>query len=260
VTDATSTASGVLEVRDVSLAFSGVTVLDRVSFSVDRGSLTAIVGPNGAGKSTMMHVIAGSQRPDSGQVCHQGRDITRLRPYRRARAGIVRTFQLPAEFGRLTALENLLVADRAIRGASFTSALLRSRRSWTATERAAVERARALLGEFGLAAKENEYAKELSGGQRRILELLRAVVAGPELLLLDEPFAGVHSSVIDRMSLFLEQLRGRGVTVLLIAHELDAVDRLCDSVVVMARGSVLYEGTMADARRQQKVVDAYVAG
>lgn len=256
----TGAGEALLEVDDVSLAFTGVTVLDHVSFSVSRGSITAMVGPNGAGKSTMMHVIAGSQRPDDGRVLLAGRGITRLQPYRRARSGVIRTFQLPAEFGRLTVLENLLVADRTVRGSSLASALLLPRRSWTGTERAAVHRARALLDEFGLAAKENEYAKDLSGGQRRILELLRAVVAGPELLLLDEPFAGVHASVIDRISTFLDGLRARGVTVLLIAHELDTVDRLCDSVVVMARGAVLYEGTMADARRQQKVVDAYVAG
>lgn len=253
-------SSALLNIENVSLSFQGIRALDQVSFTVAPASLTAVVGPNGAGKSTLMHVLAGSQRAEAGRILHRGEDVTHMDPSRRARRGLVRTFQLPAEFGRLTVLENLLVADRNIRGRSLTSALLQPRRRWQPTEQAAVRKARDLLNEFGLADKENDYARELSGGQRRILELLRATVAEPDLLLLDEPFAGVHASIIDTMSDFMRRLRNQGVGVLMIAHELDAVDRLCDSVVVMARGSVLFEGTMSAARREEKVVDAYVAG
>jgi ABC-type branched-subunit amino acid transport system ATPase component len=254
------TTEPVLRIRDVGQDFSGVTVLDGVSLEIRRGVSTALVGPNGAGKSTLMNVIAGSQLPTRGSVLHDGTDITRMLPFQRARRGVVRTFQLPSDFGRLTVLENLLVGAAGQSGDSFTSAFFQRRHVWRDRERAAVQRARELLDRFGLAAKEDHYARDLSGGQRRIVELLRAVMAEPQVLLLDEPFAGVHPTVIERIAEFLKDLQDSGVTVVLIAHELDTVERLCDAVVVMARGAVLFEGTMAMARRDQKVVAAYVAG
>lgn len=250
----------VIEIRGVGQDFSGVTVLDDVSLSIQRGISTALVGPNGAGKSTLMNVIAGSQLPTRGAVVHEGTDITGMHPYQRARRGVVRTFQLPSDFGRLTALENLLVGAAGQSGDSFTGAFFQRRRAWRERERAAVHRARELLDRFGLAAKEDHYARDLSGGQRRIVELLRAVMTDPQVLLLDEPFAGVHPRVIEQIATFLNDLQNSGVTVVMIAHELDAVERLCDAVVVMARGAVLFEGTMAMARQDQRVVAAYVAG
>lgn len=252
--------SDLLTIEGLSVAYRHNRVLDDVSLRVPTAKITAVVGPNGAGKSTLLHALAGTAPVGSGTVLHRGQDITRLSPFRRSRRGIVRTFQMPADFGRLTVLENLLVADRTVRGNGFRHVFSRPRRSWQASESAAVAKARALLTEFGLDAKENDYAGDLSGGQRRILELLRAVTAGPELLLLDEPFAGVHASIIETISEFLVTLRERGITVLMVAHELDAVERLTDAVVVMARGQVLFEGSMAQARKQQEVVDAYVAG
>ncbi|HEX2212537.1 MAG TPA: ATP-binding cassette domain-containing protein, partial [Mycobacterium sp.] len=197
---------------------------------------------------------------EAGRVEHRGLDIAKMPPHKRSRRGIMRTFQMPADFGRLTVLENLLLADRSVGGTGFGQVFTRPRRSWLPGQREAVARARSLLAEFGLEAKENDYMGDLSGGQRRILELLRAVTTAPEMLLLDEPFAGVHASIIDRISEFLMQLRDKGVTILMVAHELDAVERLTDAVVVMARGQVLFEGSMAAARREQEVVDAYVAG
>lgn len=254
------TGESILAIDGLSVAYHSVKVIDEVSLNVPRGKVTAVVGPNGAGKSTLLHALAGSVPAAAGKVMHDGTDIAKLAPYRRSRRGIVRTFQLPAEFARLTVLENLLLADRTVRGTSFRDVFTRPRRSWLAGERDAVGRARALLTQFGLQGKENDYAGDLSGGQRRILELLRAVTTEPQLLLLDEPFAGVHASIIERISDFLIDLRAQGISILMVAHELDAVERLTDAVVVMARGQVLFEGTMAEARRKQEVVDAYVAG
>ncbi|MDY6996014.1 MAG: ATP-binding cassette domain-containing protein [Actinomycetota bacterium] len=249
-----------LRISRLTVAYRGNTVLDEVSLHVPRAQITAVVGPNGAGKSTLLHAVAGTVAVNSGRIVHRGRDIAALAPYRRSRLGITRTFQMPADFGRLTVLENLLLADRAVGGTTFRAVFGRPRRSWLPGQRDAIERARALLAEFGLDGKENDYAKDLSGGQRRILELLRAVTTEPDVLLLDEPFAGVHASIIERISEFLGALRDRGISILMVAHELDAVERLTDSVVVMARGEVLFEGSMAAARREKEVVDAYVAG
>jgi len=250
----------ILTIEGLTVAYGKNMVLENVSLHVPRAKITAVVGPNGAGKSTLLHALAGTASVESGRVLHRGQDIATLAPYQRSRRGIMRTFQMPADFGRLTVLENLLLADRKIGGSGFVQVFTRPRRSWLPGQRAAIERARTLLAEFGLDAKENDYAGDLSGGQRRILELLRAVTTEPELLLLDEPFAGVHASIIERISDFLVALRERGISILMVAHELDAVERLTDAVVVMARGQVLFEGSMAAARRQQEVVDAYVAG
>jgi branched-chain amino acid transport system ATP-binding protein len=254
----------ILTIEGLTVAYHKNRVLEDVSLHVPRAKITAVVGPNGAGKSTLLHALAGTAPVEAGRVLHHGSrdstDIAKLPPYKRSRRGIMRTFQMPADFGRLTVLENLLLADRTVGGTGFLEVFTRPRRSWLPGQRAAIERARALLAEFGLDAKENHYAGELSGGQRRILELLRAVTTEPEMLLLDEPFAGVHASIIERISEFLMALRERGISILMVAHELDAVERLTDAVVVMARGQVLFEGSMAEARRKQEVVDAYVAG
>ncbi|CAN5710730.1 ABC transporter ATP-binding protein [soil metagenome] len=250
----------ILTIEGLSVAYDKNRVLDEVSLHVPRAKITAVVGPNGAGKSTLLHALAGTAPVQTGRVLHRGDDIAKMPPYKRSRRGIMRTFQMPADFGRLTVLENLVLADRTVGGTGFVQVFTRPRRSWLPSQRASIERARALLAEFGLDAKENDYAGDLSGGQRRILELLRAVTTEPELLLLDEPFAGVHASIIERISDFLVALRDRGISILMVAHELDAVERLTDAVVVMARGQVLFEGSMAAARRQQEVVDAYVAG
>lgn len=250
----------ILTIEGLTVAYGKNRVLEDVSLSVPRAKITAVVGPNGAGKSTLLHALAGTAPVQGGTVLHGDQDIAKLAPFKRSRRGIVRTFQMPADFGRLTVLENLLLADRSVGGTGFLQVFTRPRRSWLPGQRDAVTRARALLAEFGLDAKENDYMGDLSGGQRRILELLRAVTTEPEMLLLDEPFAGVHASIIGRISDFLVELRERGISILMVAHELDAVERLTDAVVVMARGQVLFEGSMAEARRKQEVVDAYVAG
>ncbi len=250
----------IMTIEGLTVGYGSIRVLEDVSLNIPKGRITAVVGPNGAGKSTLLHALAGTAPVQAGRVLFGGQDIVGLAPYQRSRRGIMRTFQMPADFGRLTVLENLLLADRSVGGTGFLQVFTRPRRSWLPGQREAVARARKLLAEFGLEAKENDYMGDLSGGQRRILELLRAVTTDPRMLLLDEPFAGVHASIIDRISDFLMELRDRGISILMVAHELDAVERLTDAVVVMARGQVLFEGSMAEARREQEVVDAYVAG
>jgi branched-chain amino acid transport system permease protein len=249
----------VLETHDLVREFGGVRAVDGVSFQVRKGTLTGLIGPNGAGKSTLLAMLAGTLPAIAGQVVYDGRDITGLPAFRRARLGLVRTFQLASEFKRLTVMENLLSAVPRNRGDSFRGALL-GRRYWRADEAAAIQRAEGLLARFGLAELANEYAGDLSGGQRRLVEIMRALMAEPAVLLLDEPMAGVHPRLARRLGTELVALWAEGMTILMVEHELAIMDEFADPVVVMVEGAVLAEGTMEQLRGRSEVVEAYLVG
>ncbi len=249
----------VLEARDVVKEFGGVRAVDGVSFSVRKGTLTGLIGPNGAGKSTLLAMLAGTLATTSGHIIYEGNDITGVPAFKRARLGLVRTFQLASEFKRLTVMENLLSAVPGNRGDSLHGALL-GRRYWRGDEAAAVRRAVALLDRFGLAELANAYAGDLSGGQRRLVEIMRALMAEPATLLLDEPMAGVHPNLARRIGAELVALCAEGMTILMVEHELAIMDEFCDPVVVMAEGRVLAEGTMQQLRGRTEVVEAYLVG
>jgi branched-chain amino acid transport system ATP-binding protein/branched-chain amino acid transport system permease protein len=258
----------VLQVIDVSREFGGVHAVAGVSFEVRRGTMTGLIGPNGAGKSTLLAMMAGTLPVSSGQVRYLGQDVTGLPAYRRARLGLVRTFQLASEFKRLTVLENLLSAvpyrpggtgGTGNRGDSLRGALA-GPRYWRGDEAAALERASALLEQFGLTAHANSYAGDLSGGQRRLVEIMRALMAEPAMLLLDEPMAGVHPNLARRIGNELTALVAGGLTVLMVEHELAIMDEFCDPVIAMAEGAVLAMGTMAELRGRAEVVEAYLVG
>src|SRR5438309_9954121 len=248
-----------LVATDVHRHFEGMHAVDGVSLEVPRGQITGLIGPNGAGKSTFMAVVAGTLPATSGRILLEAEDITRAPAYARARRGLVRTFQLPSEFARLTVLENLLVAAPRNRGDSLFGALM-GRRYWIDDERRLVEDARVLLKRFGMSAKESDYAGNMSGGQKRLIEIMRALMLKPRLLLLDEPMSGVHPKIVLEIQHYLQDLRSEGLTILMVEHELHMVERLCDSVVVMAQGKVIGSGTMATLRRQREIVDAYLVG
>jgi branched-chain amino acid transport system ATP-binding protein/branched-chain amino acid transport system permease protein len=239
--------------------FEGMRAVDGVSIEVPHGQITGLIGPNGAGKSTFMAVLAGTLPATSGTIVFEGQDITRLPAYMRARRGLVRTFQLPSEFARLTVLENLLVAAQDNRGDSVFGALM-GKRYWIEDERRLVAQARGLLRRFGMSAKESDYAGTMSGGQKRLIEIMRALMLRPRLLLLDEPMSGVHPKIVLEIQHYLETLREEGITILMVEHELHMVERLCDTVIVMAQGRVIGSGTMASLRRQREIVDAYLVG
>jgi branched-chain amino acid transport system permease protein len=248
-----------LAAENVSRDFGGVHAVAGVSLSVAHGTMTGLIGPNGAGKSTLLSLLAGTEKVSAGRISYAGQDITGLPAYRRARLGLVRTFQLASEFKRLTVTENLLSAVPGHRGDSFTGALL-GRRYWRGDENAAIDRASALIEAFGLASQANDYAGDLSGGQRRLVEIMRALMAEPALLLLDEPMAGVHPELARRIGQALAGLCQEGLTVLMVEHELAIMDEFCDPVIVMADGQVLAEGTMAQLRDRSEVVEAYLVG
>ena len=249
----------VLEAVGVSREFGGVRAVRDVSFMVREGTLTGLIGPNGAGKSTLLAMLAGTLRVSSGKVLYQGADVTSVAAFRRARMGLVRTFQLASEFKRLTVMENLVSSVVGNRGDSLLGSLA-GRRYWGTDERAAIERASGLLERFGLSAYANDYAGDLSGGQRRLVEIMRALMAAPRMLLLDEPMAGVHPRLARRIGNELVALCAEGMTILMVEHELAIMDEFCDPVVVMAEGAVLAEGTMAQLRGRQEVVEAYLVG
>jgi len=249
----------ILECRDLSRSFDGVRAVDGVSMAFQRGRLTGIIGPNGAGKSTVLAMLAGTLPPSGGQILLTGEDVTGLPAYRRARKGLVRTFQLASEFKRLTVLENLVAAIPGQRGETVGGAL-RGRRYWGAQEREAIESAQTTLERFGLLALADRYAGDLSGGQRRLVEIMRALMAQPDVLLLDEPMAGVHPRLAHQIGMQLVALCAEGTTVIMVEHELSIMDEFCDPVFVLADGQVLAQGTMAALRAREEVVEAYLVG
>jgi branched-chain amino acid transport system ATP-binding protein len=248
-----------LVATDIHRHFEGMRAVDGVSLQVAPGKITGLIGPNGAGKSTFMAVLAGTLPATSGTIVFDGEDITHLPAYQRARRRLVRTFQLPSEFAQLTVLENLLVAAPDNRGDSLLGAL-RGKRYWAGDEDRLVEEARGLLKRFGMGAKESDYAGTMSGGQKRLIEIMRALMLHPRLLLLDEPMSGVHPKIVEEIQHYLQDLRKEGLTILMVEHELHMVERLCDTVVVMAQGKVIGSGTMSSLRKQREIVDAYLVG
>lgn len=246
-----------LEVVDLKMYFGGVHAVDGATFEIAEGPITGLIGPNGAGKSTAIDVISGFLKPTAGRVMYDGADIASWPAHRVARAGMVRTFQLSSEFPRLSVMENLLAAMPAQPGSTVGGAL-RGARHWRRAEAEAVERGHELLERFGLEGRGDDYAGQLSGGQKRLLELARAVAAGPKILLLDEPFAGVNPTLASEVEAALIALREDGLTMLLVEHDMGAIERLCEDVVVMADGRVIARGTMAEIAANREVADAYL--
>ncbi len=251
--------SPLLEAKVLRKEFGGVHAVEEATFTVQVGRITGLIGPNGAGKSTVLGMLAGAIAPSSGEVLYREEAITKLPPHRRAQRGLIRTFQQSSEFAQLTVLENLLVAVNGVRGERLSGALL-TKRFWRPQQDAEVDRARAMLDRFSMLAQQDEPAGSLSGGQKRLVEIMRALMASPEMLLLDEPMAGVNPTLARRIEEHLSSLRDEGLTMLMVEHELGIVDRLCDSVIVMARGRVIARGPMSTLRVNQEVLDAYLIG
>lgn len=249
----------ILEVDRISKSFGGVQAVQDCSFQVEAGSITGLIGPNGAGKSTAINVISGLYAPDEGSVRFQGREIGGLPLHRVSRLGLMRTFQEAREWGAMTVMENMLVAAPD-RGREVLWKAVATRRRLHEQEMADRERARAILERFALLPLRDDKAGTLSGGQRRLLEFARIVMAGPRMVLLDEPLAGVNPVLAKTIQAAMEELRRSGITILVVEHRLSFVEDTCDKVVVMALGSVAGEGTMGELRTNQAVVDAYLGG
>jgi neutral amino acid transport system ATP-binding protein len=250
--------TAILEVREVVRAFGGLRAVDDASFDVEAGSITALIGPNGAGKSTLFNVISGFLSAERGRVQFEGRRIDRAQPHRIARRGLVRTFQVPRTLTRMSVLDNVLVAATHHPGERLNGLALRSgveRRR----ERSARERAAELLTLFRLDGHAGEYAGVLSGGQRKLLDFARVLMAEPRLVLLDEPMAGVNPALGRQLIEHVLRLRAEaGMTFLFVEHDLDIVMEASDRVIVMNEGRVIASGSPAEVRGDERVVDAYL--
>jgi branched-chain amino acid transport system ATP-binding protein len=253
-----SDVDAILEVVDVEKRYGGVRAVDGASLSVERGSITALIGPNGAGKSTLFDVVSGFERADGGAIRLDGRSIYRLPAFAIARRGLVRTFQMTKTLNVMSVLDNMLLAAPNHPGERLSTWVLRP---WTARrhERDARTRALDLLETFELAPYAHAYAGTLSGGQRKLLELARALMLAPRLVLLDEPLAGVNPTLGRRLLEHIEELRrDEGTTVLFVEHDMEVVMNHADHVIVMAQGRVIAEGSADDVRKNETVVEAYL--
>jgi len=253
-----SRADPILAIDGLHKSFGGLEAVAGAEFSVRRGSLTALIGPNGAGKTTLFDLITGFSRSDRGTIRFDGSVIGRLPPYRIARLGLVRTFQLTRVFAAMTVLENLMLASPGQPGESLLH-LLTPGRTHRRSEAAVRERAFALLGRFNLREKSQDYAGTLSGGQRKLLELARALMTSPRMVLLDEPMAGVNRVLGRELLDYVEELRRtEDVTFLFVEHDMDIVMTRADHVVVMAEGAVITADSPERVRANPRVIEAYL--
>ncbi len=251
------TAPTLLEVRGVEKRYGGLAALDGCGLALEAGRVTGLIGPNGAGKTTLLNVITGLVRPDRGSVLLDGRDVTALPSHRFAALGVARTFQIVRELGSLTVFENLLLAPRAQAGEGVAASLF-GRRKWWAQESANAVRAKALLERVGLFKLADQPSGGLSGGQKKLLDLARALLLEPKLILLDEPGAGVAPPVKLEIIRLVRELKAEGISFGLVEHDMHLVGELCDHVHVMAEGRRLVSGSFEEVSKDRRVVEAYL--
>jgi ABC-type branched-subunit amino acid transport system ATPase component len=250
-------SNALLECHAVKRSFYGVEALRAADLAVEPRRITGLIGPNGAGKTTLFNCISGLVPADAGRIVFDGREITRWRPDRISGAGLVRTFQIARGIPRLSVLENLLLYGPRQPGESLAAALLRPR-AMLMRETTLYQRALAVAARLNLARVLHTPAGALSGGQKKLLEIGRALMAEPRLLLLDEPVAGVNPTLAREIGEHLRTLVAEGITILLIEHQMDTISRLCDHVVVMAEGRRLTEGSFAAMAADTSVQEAYM--
>ena len=248
-----------LEVRDLRLGFGGVTALDGASFAVRGGAVTGLIGPNGAGKTTLFNTISGVYRPRSGQVLFDGHDITGWPPERITGAGLVRSFQIARGLPTLTVIENLMLYGEDQPGEALWQALLKTR-ALRQREDALREAAWTMLGRLDLQHVADQLACDISGGQKKLIELGRVMMRRPRIVLLDEPAAGVNPSLAQRLARHILTWRDEGISFLVVEHDMGLIGAICDDVVVMAEGRRLMQGTFDEVRNDHRVQTAYMGG
>lgn len=246
----------ILVADNITRTFGGLTAVDVKHLEVQRGVITALIGPNGAGKTTFFNLLTGFDRPDTGTWSFDGKPLNRVPAYKVARMGMVRTFQLTKVLSKLTVLENMRVGAAKQRGEHFWSAMFAP--LWRAQENANTERAHRLLARFLLDKKVDDFAGSLSGGQRKLLEMARALMVDPDLVMLDEPMAGVNPALKQSLLGHVKSLRDEGRSVLFVEHDMDMVRDISDWVVVMAQGKVVAEGPPDTVMADPAVIDAYL--
>ena len=246
----------ILVVDSVHRKFGGLIAVDVDHVEIQRGAITGLIGPNGAGKTTFFNLLTGFDEPDQGRWLFDGSDATGQPAHKLARAGMVRTFQLTKALSRQSVMENMMLGAQAQTGERFWSSLVRP--AWRSQEDLNLARAESLLERFKLAHMREEYAGSLSGGQRKLLEMARALMADPRLIMLDEPMAGVNPALTQTLLAHVTSLRDEGRTVLFVEHDMDVVHEISDWVIVMAEGRVIAEGSPTSITSNPEVIDAYL--
>ncbi|GAA1156910.1 ABC transporter ATP-binding protein [Ornithinicoccus hortensis] len=246
----------ILVADSVTRRFGGLTAVDVDHLEVQRGTITALIGPNGAGKSTFFNLVSGFDTPDAGTWSFDGTDISGKPAYQIARLGMVRTFQLTKALMRLTTLENVMLGAVGQKGERMGVAPLRF--LWKAQERQIQARAEELLERFRLSHMRDEFAGTMSGGQRKLLEMARALMVGPSLVMLDEPMAGVNPALTQSLLAHIQALRDEGTSIILVEHDMDVIMSISDWIVCFAEGKVIAEGRPDDIRTNPQVIDAYL--
>ncbi|WP_238014987.1 ABC transporter ATP-binding protein [Dactylosporangium sp. AC04546] len=246
----------ILVADNVVRRFGGLTAVDVKHVEVQRGSITALIGPNGAGKTTFFNLLTGFDAPDEGSWTFNGKSLSGVPAHKVARAGMVRTFQLTKALSKLRVIDNMRLGATGQKGESFWRALVPG--IWKQQEDEITARAEDLLTRFKLIAKKDDFAGSLSGGQRKLLEMARALMVQPEMVMLDEPMAGVNPALTQSLLGHVKQLREDGMTVLFVEHDMDMVHDISDWIIVMGQGGVIAEGTPDKVMADPRVIDAYL--
>ncbi len=248
-----------LTVENLAKEFDGLTAVNDLNFTVEPNTISGLIGPNGAGKTTTFNMIAGHLKPSGGKIYFDGKEITNLRPHQTFQLGIVRTFQIPRPFSGMTVLENLTMVPRNQIGEKIWNNWLRNN-AVEREEQQIREKANGLLEFLNLSDLQNEYSGNLSGGQLKLLELGRALMSDPKMILLDEPAAGVNPTLLEEIIDRIRDIHSQGVTFLIIEHNMELVMRLCSSILVMAEGDILMRGGPEKVRSDPRLIDAFLGG
>ena len=250
-------SNNLISVNNLKKSFGGLKAVDVQDLSFKEGELTSIIGPNGAGKTTFFDLISGFQNADSGSIFLKDKDISNAQPYKIARMGMVRTFQLTKVFDRMTVMENLLFSGSDIKNDSFLRSFIKLN-SQKLYENNLREKANEIMNDLNIGHMANSYARELSGGQKKLLELARSIINEPEILLLDEPLAGVNPKLAEDILSLITKLSDSGITIIMVEHNIEAVMKISERIVVLAEGSLIADGIPNEIRTDNNVIEAYL--
>ena len=246
-----------LEVTNLKKSFGGIKAVDVESLNLNRNELTSIIGPNGAGKTTFFDLISGFQDSDEGKVYLNNKNISKSQPYAIARLGMIRTFQLTKVFDRMTVLENMMFSASTVNNDSFLKSLAKLPSQKT-TEKKIRDKSFEIMKELNIDHMANSYAREMSGGQKKLLELGRSIINNPSVLLLDEPLAGVNPKLAEEILQIILNLSGKGISILMVEHNIEAVMKISERIVVLAEGSLIADGNPNEIRTDRNVIEAYL--
>ena len=249
--------NNIISVKNLQKSFGGLKAVDVNKLTFMEGQLTSIIGPNGAGKTTFFDLISGFQNADSGEVFLNEKNISSSQPYKIARMGMVRTFQLTKVFDRMTVMDNLLFSGSDINNDSFLNSIIKLN-SQKLYENNLKEKAKEIMDDLNIDHMANSYARELSGGQKKLLELARAIINDPKILLLDEPLAGVNPKLAEDILALIKRLSENGITIIMVEHNIEAVMKISERIVVLAEGSLIADGNPNQIRNDKNVIEAYL--